>query len=68
MEMAINHRRIAELIEIQAQRLDRHDEAHRQYEKWQQQFQREARQRHEEALARLDRILDKLTGKNPKPN
>lgn len=60
--------RMAELIEIQAQRLDRNDEAHRQYENWQQQFQREARARHEEAMARLDRILEKLTGNNQKPN
>ena len=67
-EMALNHWRIAELIEIESQRLDRHDEAHRQYERWQQQFQREAQRRHEEALARLDRILEKLTGNNPKPN
>ena len=68
LEMAANHRRIAELIEIQAERLDRQDEELRGYKKWQRQFQKEARERHEEALERLDRILDKLTGKNSKPN
>jgi len=61
IEMTLNHRRIAELIEIQAERMD-------QYEKWQRQFQLEAREGHEEALKRLDRILDKLAGNNPKPN
>jgi len=38
-EMALNHQRIAELIEIETQRLDR-----------------------------IDRILDRLTGNNQKPN
>jgi hypothetical protein len=61
IEMAIDHRRIAELIELQADRMDR-------YEKWQQQFQLETREAHHETLKRLDRILDKLAGSSPKSN
>jgi len=68
IEMTLNHRRIAELIEIQAERMDQQAERMDQYEKWQRQFQLEAREGHEEALKRLDRILDKLAGNNPKPN
>ena len=54
MEMALNNRWIAGLIDVESRRLD-------EYEKWQQEFQREA-------LRRLDRILEKLTGNNQKPN
>ncbi len=61
IETAVNHRRIAELIEIQADRMDR-------YEKWQQQFQIETRTEHQEVLKRLDSILDRLAGSSPKPN
>jgi adenine specific DNA methylase Mod len=46
----------------------RHEELHQEFlefmretRKWHQEFQRDAQKRHEEALARLDRILDKLT-------
>src|SRR5262245_47435235 len=67
-EMAVNHRRVAELIEIESERLDRNDEAHRQYERWQQEFQRETRAQHQEAIARLDRILERLTRNDQKPS
>ena len=67
-EMASNHRRIADLFEIQSRRIDRHDEAYlentkwqRQIQEWQRQFQEDAQRRHEEALSRLDRILERLT-------
>ncbi len=79
---------VVEMIRIECERLDRHDEVLRKHEKaqleaqrrfdefmretraWQQVWQaqsrteaREAQKRHEEALARLDRILDRLSGK-----
>ena len=56
--------RVVELIEIQSRRLDRNDEEHRQFETWQREFQHEAQRRHEESIARLDRILERLTGNN----
>ena len=56
--------RVVELIEIGSRRLDRNDEEHRRFEQWQREFQREADRRHEESIARLDRILEKLSGNN----
>ena len=60
-ELAASHQRMGELIEIESGRLDQHDreagEARARYEK----EAAEAQKRHESALARLDRILDKLT-------
>ncbi len=56
--------RVVELIEIQSRRLDRNDEDHRRFENWQREFQHEAQRRHEESIARLDRILERLTGNN----
>ena len=86
---------VVEMIRIESERLDRHDEMLRKHEEaqleaqleaqrrfdefmretraWQQVWQvwqeqsrteaREAQKRHEESLARLDRILDRLSGK-----
>ena len=82
IELARNHQRIAEIIDIQAQRMDEGSQRMDQHaermdqdarrmdenEKWQRQFQRETRERHEELMKRLDRILDRLTGSNPNPN
>ncbi len=56
--------RVVELIEIQSRRLDRNDEEHRRFENWQRDFQHEAQRKHEESIARLDRILERLTGNN----
>lgn len=74
-QMATNHQRIIELIDLQSRRMDRNEEALRKTEEAQRKqelFQREflqdfrneaqeSRLRHEEALARLDRILERLT-------
>jgi UDP-N-acetylglucosamine 2-epimerase len=56
--------RVVELTEIQSRRLDRNDEEHRRFENWQRDFQHEAQRKHEESIARLDRILERLTGNN----
>jgi len=66
-ELAADHHRIVELINLQSHRLDRYDDAMREQEMFQRQFlndfrkeAREARRRHDEALAKLDQILGKL--------
>lgn len=63
-ELARLQARVVEMIAIESSRLDRSDEEHRRYEDWQREFQRQAERHHKEALARLDRILEKLTEKN----
>lgn len=41
----------------------RHDEFMRETRAWQQTFHAEAQKKHEEAMGRLDRILDRLTAR-----
>jgi hypothetical protein len=58
------HRRVAELLDHQARRLDWFQQFMRETREWQQAWQtesQESQKRHEEALAKLDRILDKLS-------
>lgn len=51
--------RIVELVEIQSRRLDQHEKLFRE-------IQNEEQRRHEESMARLDRILDRLSDPNRK--
>ena len=60
-QLTTDHERIVELIGIQSHRLDRNEVFHREFLREFRQEAQEARRRHEEALARLDRILGKLT-------
>lgn len=69
--MAASLKQLTEISEIQSRRLDQNDEAHRHYEKAQQQSQRrheESEKRNaefqKEALRMLHQILERLT-RNP---
>ena len=53
--------RIVELLEIQSRRLDQHEASFRE-------IQNEGQRRHEESMARLDRILERLSNPKQQPN
>lgn len=53
--------RIVELVEIQSRRLDVH-------ENWFREIEKEGQRRHEESMARLDRIIDRLSDSKQRPN
>jgi hypothetical protein len=62
------HWRVAELLDHQSRRLDWFQQFMRETREWQQAWQttwqtesQKSQKRHEEALAKLDRILDKLS-------
>jgi hypothetical protein len=68
-QLAASDKRIAELIESSARRLEQNDKEHRKFERAQvrsEEFQREVLEFQREALARLDRILQRLTDRNQK--
>ena len=67
-ELAMNYQQIVRVLEIQSRRLDRHEDWQRETQKRFEESQREEREHHREALARLDRILDRLTENDPKNN
>ena len=67
-QLAVSNQRVVELIASNTQRLDQNDREHRKFVESQREFQRDLHElekqsqtRHEEAMARLDRILDRLT-------
>ena len=60
-QLAVSNQRVVELLASNTLRLDENDRMFVE-------FQRESQKRHEEALARLDRILDRLTRNNPNSN
>ena len=60
-QLAVSNQHVVDLIASNTQRLDASDRRFGEY-------QRESERRHDEAMRRLDRILDRLTRDNPNSN
>jgi mRNA-degrading endonuclease YafQ of YafQ-DinJ toxin-antitoxin module len=59
---------MVELIESNSQRLEENDREHRDFVKFQRDFQKASQKRHQQIMAQLHRILERLTPQNPNPN
>ena len=67
-ELAVSNQRIIELIASNMRRLDENDKEHRKFQHNFEKAQRRSEEFHREALARLDRILQRLADQNQRPN
>jgi len=63
-QFAVNNQRIVELLESNSHRLDENDKEHRNFMEFQREFQKESQKRHEEVIAQLQRILERLAPGN----
>jgi uncharacterized protein YeaO (DUF488 family) len=66
-QLAVNNQLMVELIESNSQRLDENDREHRDFVKFQRDFQKESQKQHQEIMAQLRRILERPP-QNPNPN